>query len=132
MTVPFSQQRSTVYKVNVRRHFDAAHALRGYGGKCENLHGHRWEIVVCIERQHLDEVGMAFDFSLLKQELDGVLARFDHRNLNEIPPFDDINPSSENIARTIYLELEQRLPGAGLKQVEAWESPDAWATYSPD
>ena len=121
-----------MYKVCVRRHFDAAHALRGYGGKCENLHGHRWEIVVCIESQHLDEVGMAFDFALLKQELDGVLARFDHRNLNETPPFDDINPSSENIARTIYQELEQRLPSAGLEKVQAWESPDAWATYIPE
>ena len=121
-----------MYRVCVRRHFDAAHALRGYGGKCENLHGHRWEVVVCIESQDLDEVGMAFDFTVLKRELGAVLARFDHHNLNEAPPFDNINPSSENIARVIYRELAQRLPQAGLKCVEAWESPDAWATYSAD
>lgn len=118
-----------MYQVHVRRHFDAAHALRGYQGKCENLHGHRWEVVVCIESQELDDVGLAFDFSVLKRELDAILARFDHRHLNETPPFDRINPSSENIARTIYCELERRLPQAGLKYVEAWESPDAWATY---
>ena len=121
-----------MYRVSVRRHFDAAHGLRGYAGKCENLHGHRWEVVVCVERHDLDEVGMAFDFTLLKRELDCVLERFDHHNLNETSPFDRINPSSENIARTIYRELERRLPQAGLKYVEAWESPDAWATYSEE
>ena len=121
-----------MYKVNVRRHFDAAHGLRGYEGKCENLHGHRWEVVVCVEHQELDQAGMAFDFALLKKELDVILERFDHRNLNEVPPFDQINPSSENIARTIYDELKKRLDQAALKYVEAWESPDAWATYSED
>jgi len=121
-----------MYKVCVRRHFDAAHGLRGYGGRCENLHGHRWEVVVCIESQGLDEVGLAFDFTALKRELDQVLDRFDHHNLNETAPFDEINPSSENIARTIYQALARRLPEAGLRYVEAWESPDAWATYSAD
>ena len=119
-----------MYKVNVRRHFDAAHGLRGYQGKCESLHGHRWQVVVCVECEELDETGMAFDFTLLKKELDAVLGRFDHRNLNEIRPFDHINPSSENIARTIYHELKTRLPQAELRYVEAWESPDAWATYT--
>ena len=118
-----------MYRVNVRRHFDAAHGLRGYRGKCENTHGHRWEIVVCLESQELNECGMAFDFVTLKGELDGILGRFDHRHLNETPPFDQINPSSENIARVIYEELARRLPTAGFKYVEAWESPDAWATY---
>ena len=121
-----------MYRVSVRRHFDAAHALRGYQGKCENLHGHRWEVVVCVERRDLDDLGMALDFSLLKRELDAVLARYDHRNLNETPPFDAVNPSSENIARIVYQGLKQRLPQADLRYVEAWESPDAWATYVED
>ena len=118
-----------MYRVHVRRHFDAAHALRNYHGQCENLHGHRWEIVVCLERVALDEIGLAFDFTVLKRELDGVLAALDHRNLCDVAPFDRINPSSENIARTVYELLAQRLPGAGLKYVEAWESPDAWAAF---
>jgi 6-pyruvoyltetrahydropterin/6-carboxytetrahydropterin synthase len=121
-----------MYQVHVRRHFDAAHALCGYQGKCENLHGHRYEVVVSLKRQELDEVGMAFDFTLLKQELDAILERFDHHNLNETPPFDCLNPSAENIARTIYEELKARLPQSGMSYVEAWESPDAWATYSED
>jgi 6-pyruvoyltetrahydropterin/6-carboxytetrahydropterin synthase len=121
-----------MYRVHVRRHFDAAHALRNYHGKCENLHGHRYEVVVCLERPQLDETGMAFDFALLKKELDTVLERFDHQNLNEIAPFDRLNPSAENIACTIYQELEKRLPHERLKYVKVWESPDAWATYTKD
>ena len=121
-----------MYKVCVRRHFDAAHALRDYGGKCENLHGHRWEVVACVECPELDKRGIAFDFTLLKKELDSVLARFDHRNLNEIAPFDLLNASSENIAHAIYCELKERLRGADLRYVEAWESPDAWAVYEED
>lgn len=120
-----------MYRVHVRRHFDAAHALRNYQGKCENLHGHRYEVVVGVESDQLDEAGMAVDFAWLKRELDAVLERFDHRNLNETPPFDRLNPSAENIARTIYQELEGRI-GRGLKYVEVWESPDAWATYWRD
>ena len=121
-----------MYQVNVRRHFDAAHGLRGYRGKCENLHGHRWEIVVCARAMTLDDIGVACDFTTLKGELDSVLERFDHHNLNETSPFDTMNASSENIARTVYEALAQRLPGVDLAYVEAWESPDAWATYSPD
>jgi len=119
-----------MYRVNVRRHFDAAHALRGYNGKCENLHGHRWQVVVCVSSEELDETGLAYDFTVLKRELDAILDRFDHHNLNEVEPFSRINPSSEHIARTIYEALEARIPGVSIEYVEAWESPDAWATYS--
>ena len=118
-----------MYRICVRGHFDAAHALRGYGGRCESLHGHRWQVVACVEAEGLNEIGLAYDFTELKAELEGVLARFDHTNLNETPPFDEINPSSENIARTIYEGLKAAVQGARLKYVEAWESPDAWATY---
>jgi 6-pyruvoyltetrahydropterin/6-carboxytetrahydropterin synthase len=119
-----------MYRVHVKRHFDAAHALRGYRGKCENLHGHRWEIVVCAEREELDHLGMAVDFGVLKGALDEVLAELDHRCLNDVLPFDTMNPSSENIARVVYETLEARLPGVQLWFVEAWESPDAWVSYS--
>lgn len=121
-----------MYQVHVRRHFDAAHALRGYHGKCESLHGHRYEVVVCIQRRELDQVGLAYDFTALKRSLDRLLERFDHHHLNETPPFDVINPSAENIARVIYQELAACLPEAGIRYVEAWESPDAWATYSEE
>lgn len=121
-----------MYQVRVRRHFDAAHALRGYEGKCESLHGHRYQVVVCLEAEELDEKGLAYDFTTLKQVLDPIIERFDHAYLNEIPPFDDRNPSSENIARVIYEELQGSIDGASLSSVEVWESPDAWVTYNED
>lgn len=119
-----------MYEVRVKRHFDAAHALRGYKGKCETTHGHRYEVVVCLEADALDEMGLAYDFTELKGVLDSVIQRFDHAYLNEIPPFDEKNPSSENIARIIYEELQVSIAGARLGSVEVWESPDAWVTYS--
>jgi len=118
-----------MYEVCVRRHFDAAHALRGYQGRCENLHGHRYEVVACVASDTLNEIGLALDFTEFKRVLDGILARFDHTNLNETPPFDAINPSAENIARTIYQALREALPQVRLAYVQAYESPDAWATY---
>lgn len=119
-----------MYEVSVREHFDAAHALRGYRGKCENLHGHRFEAVVTIRASGLDEVGLAYDFSEIKKYLREILARFDHTSLNEVPPFDAINPSSENIASTIYEELRKReLP---VFSVQVCESPQSCVTYTPD
>jgi 6-pyruvoyltetrahydropterin/6-carboxytetrahydropterin synthase len=117
-----------MYLVSVRRHFDAAHALRGYGGKCERFHGHRFEVVAHVTASQLDRLGMAYDFRALKKDLDAIIDRLDHTNLNEIPPFDEINPSSENIARFIYDELKKSLK-VRLESVEVWESPDAWVTY---
>ena len=118
-----------MYQVRVKRHFDAAHALRGYKGKCEATHGHRYEVVVCLEADDLDETGLAYDFTALKEALEPIIHRFDHAFLNEIPPFDELNPSSENIARVIYEGLQQFIEGAHLHSVEVWESPDAWVTY---
>ena len=97
-----------MYRVSVRKHFDAAHYLRNYKGKCEQLHGHRLEVVVVLETQELDEIGLAFDFSEIKRYLQEILGRFDHQCMNDIPPFDEINPSSENMATTIYRELQPR------------------------
>ncbi|NLV73503.1 MAG: 6-carboxytetrahydropterin synthase QueD [Chloroflexi bacterium] len=121
-----------MYRVSVRRHFDAAHWLRCYQGKCENVHGHRWEVIVTIASAELDSEGMAFDFTLLKKELDKVLDRFDHHSLNEVLPFDLVNPSAENIARDVYTRLAAALPCTHIAEVQVYESPDAWATFIPD
>jgi len=123
-----------VYQICVEQHFDAAHFLRGYGGKCEALHGHRFKVVVKVKSSVLNAIGIAYDFSELKQHLGDVLARFDHTCLNDIAPFDKINPSSENLATIIYNELGLKLTGApvSLSSVEVWESPHSGASYSPD
>ncbi len=123
-----------MYQVSVEGHFDAAHFLRGYQGKCEALHGHRFRVVVKVRASEVDEVGMAYDFVLLKQHLASILSRFDHTCLNDVPPFDKLNPSSENIAATIYDGLQPKLVGAPvtLSCVEVWESPQSGVVYSPD
>mgnify|MGYP001079074627 CR=1 FL=1 len=123
-----------MYQVSIEQHFDAAHFLRGYRGKCEALHGHRFRVVVTVKAAEVDGVGIAYDFVELKQQLGGILSKFDHTCLNEVPPFDKINPSSENIAATIYNELQPKLAGApvSLACVEVWESPQSGVVYSPD
>jgi len=123
-----------MYQVSIERHIDAAHYLRGYQGKCEALHGHRYRIIVKVEAPQVNDIGLAYDFTVLKRQLDDIISRFDHTCLNDVPPFDKINPSSENIALTIYNELAPGLAGdpASLACVEVWESPDSWVSYSPD
>ncbi len=123
-----------MYQISVEQHFDAAHFLRGYHGKCEALHGHRFRVVVKIASSKLDDIGIAYDFVELKQHLGAILDRFDHTCLNDVPPFDKINPSSENLATTIYDELQPKLAGApiSLSCVEVWESPQSGVAYSPD
>ena len=123
-----------MYQISVEQHFDAAHFLRGYQGKCEALHGHRFGVVLKVRASGVDDIGLAYDFTVLKQHLRDILARFDHTCLNDVPPFDKINPSSENIAATIYNELEPKLAGApvSISCVEVWESPQAGVAYSPD
>ena len=123
-----------MYQVSVEQHFDAAHFLRGYQGKYEALHGHRFRVVVKVKASVVDKIGMAYDFVVLNKHLAGILSKFDHTCLNDVPPFDKINPSSENIASTIYDELKLKLVGAPvtLSCVEVWESPQSGVAYSPD
>ncbi len=123
-----------MYQISVEQDFDAAHFLRGYQGKCEALHGHRFRAVVKVNSSQVDDIGIAYDFKLLKQHLADILARFDHTCLNDVPPFDKINPSSENIAATIYNELKPKLVTApvSISCVEVWESPQSGVAYSPD
>ena len=123
-----------MYQISVEQHIDAAHFLRGYQGKCEAVHGHRFRVVVKISATELDGIGLAYDFTVLKQHLAEILPRFDHTLLNDVPPFDKINPSSENMAATIYDELKPRLDGSrvSLTCVEVWESPLTGVTYTPD
>jgi 6-pyruvoyltetrahydropterin/6-carboxytetrahydropterin synthase len=123
-----------MYEVSVEKHFDAAHFLRGYQGKCEALHGHRFRVVARVTASGIDDIGLAYDFTELKRHLDSILSRLDHTCLNEVPPFDKINPSSENIAATIYNELKPKLNQApvSISSIEVWESPQTWVTYRPD
>ena len=123
-----------MYQVCIEQDFDAAHSLRGYVGKCEALHGHRFRVVAKVKSSVVNEIGIAYDFAELKRHLRDIIAKFDHANLNDIAPFDKINPSSENLATAIYNELQPKLAGAPvfLSSVEVWESPQSGVSYSPD
>lgn len=120
-----------MYEVSIELTFSAAHSLRNYQGKCETLHGHNWKVEVVFEREDLDEVGMVIDFKKLKEKTRIIIDQFDHKYLNEIPPFQEINPSSENIACYIYKKLNRLLNSekGNLKRVSVWESEDSRATY---
>jgi len=123
-----------MYEVSVTQHFDAAHYLRGYQGKCENIHGHRFQVVANLRANQTDDVGMTYDFTLLRRQLGEIVGRFDHTCLNDTPPFDKINPSSENIASTVYNELRALLGGttAFVHSIQVWESPHSAVTYFPE
>jgi len=123
-----------VYQISVEQHFDAAHFLRGYKGKCEAMHGHRYKVVLKVEASEVNDIGLAYDFVELKKHLSEVVDRFDHTCLNDVPPFDKLNPSAENIAATVYKEIKSRLAGAPvtISNVEVWESPQTGVTYTPD
>jgi 6-pyruvoyltetrahydropterin/6-carboxytetrahydropterin synthase len=123
-----------MYLLSVTRHFDSAHFLRGYEGKCEALHGHRYEVKLTVTSPTRNDIGLVFDFAGLKKELDAVIAKYDHHCLNEVSPYDNINPSAENISETIYRELKLRMEKAPvvIQEIEVWESPDSSATYIPD
>ena len=123
-----------MYEVSIQEHFDAAHYLRGYQGRCENLHGHRFEVMISVKTTQTDDIGLAYDFVSLKGKLREILGRFDHTSLNDIKPFDEINPSSENIATTIYSELKTMLQGENvtISSIKVWESPQSCITYFPE
>ena len=122
-----------MFQVSKTFSFDAAHALRGYDGNCERLHGHRWEVSVCVEGPTLNDLGILLDFRVIKAAVQEATAEYDHNTLNDVAPYDTINPSTEHIAQTIYLALRDTLTvhatTAQLAFVQVWESPTSWAKY---
>lgn len=124
-----------MYEVSVDETFAAAHNLRGYKGKCENLHGHNYKVRVTLAGNEVDSVGLLYDFVHLKQVIQSVIRSLDHKYLNELAPFDVLNPSAENIARYIYdqtaKQLHQAPNGAEVSSITVWESDLTAATYRP-
>lgn len=121
-----------MYIINVRSHYDAAHFIRDYNGKCERLHGHRYEVEMALAFEDLGAGGIAYDFTDAKQQLRVVTDELDHQNLNDLPAFAEIETSAENQARYIYESLKARLgvAGSNLLYVRVWETPNQWAQYS--
>ncbi|MCK9614145.1 MAG: 6-carboxytetrahydropterin synthase QueD [Candidatus Omnitrophica bacterium] len=120
-----------MYKIKINSNFSAAHFLRGYQGKCENLHGHNWKVEVVVVSKVLGTSGMVMDFSELKKATSAILEELDHKHLNELPYFADINPSSENIACHIFNKLKEGLKGKDckLEEISVWETDASCASY---
>lgn len=122
-----------MYEINVGAHFDAAHYLPGYRGPCSRMHGHTWRVEAAVAGCELGRGQLLIDFHDLKGLLEEVVAPFDHRCLNEVNPFTELSPTSENIARFIYGRLEERLreltPEVRLAWVAVSESPDTRVVY---
>lgn len=123
-----------MYELKVLTRFAAAHQLKMVTEKCENLHGHNWKIEFHVAGDKLNS-GVLVDFGVVKERLNEIIDTLDHRFLNELPAFENANPSSEQIARYIADEFQRRAGGnAGyhVSRVSVWESDDACATYIPD
>ena len=122
-----------MFEVCVEQSFASAHALRNYKGKCENVHGHNWKVQVIIEGEKLDGAGLLIDFIDVKNLMGEVIDRLDHQHLNDIPPFDVVNPSAENIAEYFYQEMSKGLGTAPVRiqAVKVWETDIQSATYRP-
>ncbi len=115
-----------MYSIKVEANFSSAHNLRGYKGRCEDLHGHNWKVELTVQAKELNKIGMVQDFRFLKDKLNAVLDKLDHKHLNELGYFKKVNPTSENIAKYIF----DCLAGIkGIKSVTVWESENSCATY---
>ncbi|MDD3155098.1 MAG: 6-carboxytetrahydropterin synthase QueD [Victivallaceae bacterium] len=120
-----------MFEIEIERAFSAAHHLRGYCGNCSHLHGHNYVVAAGLRAEQLDEVGIAVDFRKLKDELDAILARYDHADLNELEEFQAINPTSEVLARHIYRVLSEKMNSDKIRviRIRVRESPGSTATY---
>jgi 6-pyruvoyltetrahydropterin/6-carboxytetrahydropterin synthase len=124
-----------MFEVSVEETFAAGHALRGYRGQCEKVHGHNYRVRMTIEGPELDAAGLLIDFVEVKRILRAVIEKLDHQFLNDVAPFDKLNPSAENMARYFHEELSRHLDAAArsnrvrLAEVKIWETDTATATY---
>ena len=125
---------ASTYSLKVVSDFASAHTLRDYPGACSRMHGHNWKVEAEVEASQLDEVGMAVDFKVIRQAVKKLTDRLDHYYLNEIPPFDEINPTAENIAAYLYRGLSEALNDEHIRvqAITLWETERACVRYSED
>jgi 6-pyruvoyltetrahydropterin/6-carboxytetrahydropterin synthase len=132
--VNLPRDEEEMFEVTVEDTFAAGHALRGYRGKCENPHGHNYKVRVTLAGEKLDDIGLLYDFKDLKSMMNDIIDRLDHQFLNDIEPFQQLNPSAENLARYFYQTTNKQLRDATdgrvrVKNVTVWETDTTTATY---
>ncbi len=122
-----------MFEVTVEETFAAGHALRNYHGKCENVHGHNYRVQLTFSGPELDSIGLLVDFVEVKKLMHATVDRLDHQFLNDLPPFDQLNPSAENIAKYLYDVIGSGIGDKNVRlgQVKVWETDTSSATYRP-
>jgi 6-pyruvoyltetrahydropterin/6-carboxytetrahydropterin synthase len=122
------------YRMKIVTDFAAAHLLRDYPGPCSRLHGHNWKVEVEVTATRLDKIGMGMDFRDIKTATKEIIDQMDHRHLNELPPFDKINPTAENIAAHIYQKLVEKINDerVSVHAVTIWETERACVSYTEE
>ncbi len=123
-----------MFEVSVEETFAAGHALRNYRGKCENVHGHNYKVQITVRGAELDQAGLLVDFVELKRVLNAIIERLDHQFLNDVAPFDVLNPSAENMAKYFHEEMSSGLgprQSVEVSEVKLWETDTSCATYRP-
>ncbi|HVW86153.1 MAG TPA: 6-carboxytetrahydropterin synthase QueD [Bryobacteraceae bacterium] len=123
-----------MFEVSVEHTFAAGHALRNYRGKCENVHGHNYRVQVTLRGEKLDQTGMLADFVEIKRLLRAVSEPLDHVFLNDMEPFNELNPSAENIAWYICQKMQEGISQENpveVAEVKVWETDIQSATYRP-
>lgn len=120
-----------MYELTVETKFSAAHQLRNYQGRCERLHGHNWKVAVSVRAAVLNDTGLVLDFKDIRDKADDLLAQLEHSFINEVFPFTEINPTSENIAKWIFDGISKKLNTETVRvyAVKVWESDTASAIY---
>ena len=123
-----------MFEVSVEQTFAAGHALRNYKGKCENVHGHNYRVRITVQGDRLDSTGLLVDFLDVKGLIGGVVDYLDHQFINDLPPFNELNPSAENIAKYFYDRvsggLKNEVP-VRVSEVKVWETDTSSAVYRP-
>ena len=123
-----------IYTLKVLTEFASAHTLREYPGACARMHGHNWKVEVEVQARALDNVGMGVDFKVIKNAARAIGDRLDHRYLNDLEPFTEINPTAENIAAYFYRELCNTWNNERIKvrSVTRWETDRACVRYAEE
>jgi 6-pyruvoyltetrahydropterin/6-carboxytetrahydropterin synthase len=123
-----------MFEVTVEQTFAAGHALRNYRGKCENVHGHNYRVRVTVQGNQLDDTGLLVDFLDVNRLISGTVEYLDHQFINDLPPFDQLNPSAENLAKYFYEKVSCGLKSevaARVSEVQVWETDVSSAVYRP-
>ena len=116
-----------MFEVKIETHFSSAHHLLNYKGACENQHGHNWKVEVYVRGEELDKSGILLDFKILKKKVNEIVDYLDHKDINELPEFEGVSPSSEHIARFLYKKIKEEI--SNVYKVNVWETTTSRASY---